>query len=80
MLTYSLPAILGPVGAAEEGPADSDDQDFDHDGPDRETEADGDGETRSGGAQATATYYAAVQVRLMMVGCGGKNGWCTMGE
>lgn len=57
MLTYSLPAILGPVGAAEDDPADLEDRDFDKD-----TNDGADDEHRSG-AQATATYYAAVQVR-----------------
>lgn len=63
MLSYSLPAILGPVGAAEEGPGDDADQ-----GSMKEDEGavvahEGqpvDEEPRSG-AQATATYYAAVQ-------------------
>ncbi|CAM9212486.1 unnamed protein product, partial [Ectocarpus sp. 12 AP-2014] len=65
MLTYSLPAILGPVGAAEENPLDSDDEGSEKD------EHDGlsggiDAEPKSG-AQATATYYAAVQfVRVCM--------------
>lgn len=65
MLTYSLPAILGPVGAAEENPLDSDDEESEKD------EHDGlsggvDAEPKSG-AQATATYYAAVQVIFLRV-------------
>lgn len=57
MLTYSLPAILGPVGAAEENPLETDDES-------EKDSNDGlgvDAEPKSG-AQATATYYAAVQV------------------
>lgn len=57
MLTYSLPAILGPVGAAEESPLETDDES-------EKDSNDGlgvDAEPKSG-AQATATYYAAVQV------------------
>lgn len=60
MLTYSLPAILGPVGAAEEHPTDEDDDESDKDAPDHGL-AGADAEPKSG-AQATATYYAAVQV------------------
>lgn len=63
MLTYSLPAILGPVGAAEESPLDTDDEES-------EKEDDGggvDGAGQKSGAQATATYYAAVQVRRRAV-------------
>lgn len=70
LLTYSLVAILGPVGAGEEeveaDVADEDDHEFE-----KELEGEGGGgnkpvggktaNTRSG-AQATATYYAAVQV------------------
>lgn len=60
MLTYSLPAILGPVGAAEENPLETDDES-------EKDSNDGlgvDAEPKSG-AQATATYYAAVQVCSM---------------
>lgn len=56
MLTYSLPAILGPVGAAEESPSDANEED------EKESRFSvAEAEPRSG-AQATATYYAAVQV------------------
>lgn len=55
MLTYSLPAILGPVGAGEEEALE--DEAAGSSGVDRDVAA----EPRSG-AQATATYYAAVQV------------------
>lgn len=67
MLTYSLPAILGPVGSGEEEAHDDDEHDLERkmaggaaltgDG------AEAPAEPRSG-AQATATYYAAVQVKL----------------
>lgn len=59
MLTYSLPAILGPVGAAEELATDVDE--FGHAGV-GEKEMGGAGAEPRSGAQATATYYAAVQV------------------
>lgn len=59
MLTYSLPAILGPVGAAEELATDADE--FGHTGV-GEKEIGGAGAEPRSGAQATATYYAAVQV------------------
>eukprot|EP00903_Cladosiphon_okamuranus_P008054 g7768.t1 len=62
MLTYSLPAILGPVGAAEESPLDTDDEESDKEGG-----LNGAGAEPKSGAQATATYYAAVQfVRVCM--------------
>ncbi|CAM9317037.1 unnamed protein product, partial [Laminaria digitata] len=62
MLTYSLPAILGPVGAAEESPSDAHEEDEKEGRSFSVAEA----EPRSG-AQATATYYAAVQfVRVCM--------------
>lgn len=59
MLTYSLPAILGPVGAAEESPLDTDDEDSEKD---VDGGLSGAGPEPKSGAQATATYYAAVQV------------------
>lgn len=59
MLTYSLPAILGPVGAAEELATDADESE--HVGMEDKELGVGGAEPRSG-AQATATYYAAVQV------------------
>lgn len=69
MLTYSLPAILGPVGAAEESPLETDDES-------EKDSQDGlggvDAEPKSG-AQATATYYAAVQVHT-------KSGESTFGR
>ena len=58
MLTYSLPAILGPVGAAEENPSDAHEEDE----KEGRSFSIAEPEPRSG-AQATATYYAAVQVR-----------------
>lgn len=69
MLTYSLVALLGPVGAGEEEVVDADDeQEFDKElgggvasGGDKSFAAAA-AAPRSG-AQATATYYAAVQVR-----------------
>lgn len=62
MLTYSLPAILGPVGAAEESPLDTDDEASEKDAAQDGSGMSGmDAEPKSG-AQATATYYAAVQV------------------
>ena len=65
MLNYSMPAILGPVGAAEEEPGDAGDDEFDKDASSGAPNVSSGGvaEPRSG-AQATATYYAAVQVRL----------------
>lgn len=65
MLTYSLPAILGPVGAAEESPLDLDtDDEGEGESSDKEAELSGAGAEPKSGAQATATYYAAVQVLL----------------
>lgn len=58
MLTYSLPAMLGPVGAAEDAHGDAEDQELDKEVREGASSA----EPKSG-AQATATYYAAVQVR-----------------
>ena len=69
MLTYSLPAILGPVGAAEESPLDTDDE-----GSEKDVDGglSGAGPEPKSGAQATATYYAAVQVwTSVFVGGGG---------
>lgn len=63
MLTYSLPAILGPVGAAEESPLDTDDEGSEKDHDDAQDGGlGGAGAEPKSGAQATATYYAAVQV------------------
>lgn len=59
MLTYSLPAILGPVGAGEDEALDDDEQDFDKRGTGGTA---GEAAEPRSGAQATATYYAAVQV------------------
>eukprot|EP00752_Nemacystus_decipiens_P001840 g1774.t1 len=67
MLTYSLPAILGPVGAAEESPLDTDDEGSEKDTQDADGGPSGAGAEPKSGAQATATYYAAVQfVRVCM--------------
>lgn len=69
MLTYSLPAILGPVGAGEEEVLDDDDDEQGlGDNAGGVSGQGGDngvhrvGEPPRSGAQATATYYAAVQV------------------
>lgn len=71
MLTYSLPAILGPVGAAEESPLDTDDEGSEKDGGGLSGAA---GAEPKSGAQATATYYAAVQV---CCGGGRRPAWQT---
>ena len=64
MLNYSLPAILGPVGAAEDGPGDADDHELGINGPIVGHDSSGVDVVPKSGAQATATYYAAVQVSV----------------
>lgn len=81
MLTYSLVALLGPVGAGEEEAAFNDEDDEDRQfekelgGGEKMAASAGRAAEPRSGAQATATYYAAVQVRgIESKSCGGGRG------